>query len=330
MQHHASACGVVQRVAWRVRALNDARFSRQLGLIRKTLAVSRGQLAASLAVDKSIVSRWLSGATVPNDHNLARLTALVAETVPGFSMFDWERDDGGFATRLGLIADGDGRFSPLGNDATMPQPAIVADPARPLTDLPDFARLPAFASALHDTAARGSRYCGLWRAWMPTYGRPDAFHCEHTVLWQEGAWLAGFALGVSYRWPLVGFIANGQLLLIMSDANDFVLRQFSRADEPIIDQIDGLMLAAASLPNQTPTACRVIMERVLHADASRDAIDAAIEDLAAERQFLAAADLRDGMAADLLPDSGPAAASIGGERLLRADMLLNLVKTRWY
>lgn len=309
--------------------MTGARFSQQLTLIKKTLAISRGQLAATLAVDKSIVSRWLSGATVPNDHNLARLTNLVAETVPGFTMFDWERDDAGFAARLGLVAHGDGSFTAVG-DITGPQPAIVEDLARPLTDLPDFARLPAFSSALHETAVRGIRYCGMWRAWMPTYGRPDAFHCEHTVLWQEGMWLVGFALGVSYRWPLTGFIANGQLLLFMSDANDFVLRQFSRADEPIIDQIDGLMLAAASLPHQTPTACRVIMERVLHGDASRAAIDASLAQLAAERQFLSASELPVGMATDLLPECGPAAASKGGERLLRADVTHSLMKTRWY
>jgi hypothetical protein len=165
---------------------------------------------------------------------------------------------------------------------------------------------------------------------MPTVGRPDAFHCEHIALWQEGAWLAGFALGVSYRWPLTGFIANGQLLLVMSDASDFVLRQFNRADEPIVDQVDGLMLAAASLPHQAPTACRVVMARILDEQATRAEIDAALAERAAERCFLAAGELPDGLASALLPDSGPAAIGAGGDRLLRADWTKALVKTRWY
>lgn len=298
----------------------DATFASHLALVLKSLAISRGQLALRLAIDKSLVSRWLSGATVPNEHNLTRLTLLIAETVPGFTMFDWDGDADALRRRLGI---GDQTQSVI-------VPGVVPDLARPLVDLPDFARLAAFAPALHETTVQGHRYCGLWQAWMPTFGHPERFHCEHTVLWQDGAWLVGFSLGVSYRWPLVGFIANNQLLVVMSDANDFVLRQFNRANEPIIDQVDGLMLAAASLPHQAPTASRVIMARLLDATASRDELDAELATYAASRRFLTAEELPPGMAAALLPDVGPMAAATGGERLLRADPTQALVKTRWY
>jgi transcriptional regulator with XRE-family HTH domain len=300
-----------------------AAFSEQLMLSMKAIALSRGQLAADLGVDKSVVSRWLSGATVPTDHNLARLTARVARDVPGFTMLDWEQPPEALRLRLGLA-------QPEGNTRPTTEPAIVADLAQPLVDLPDFARLPAFAPARHETAARAARYCGLWRSWMPTVGRPDLFHCEHTVIWEQGGWLAGFALGVCYRWPLTGFIANGQLLLVFSDASDFVFRQFNRADQPIIDAVDGLMLAAASLPHQAPTACRVIMARVLDAGASRADIDAALAAREAERAFCDAEDLPPGMAEALLPDCGPKAEIGGGERLLRADPTLSQVRTRWF
>ena len=306
----------------------DAAFSERLALVMKVLAISRGQLASALAVDKSLVSRWLSGATSPRDHNLARLTAYVARAIPRFTMLDWEADASSLAARLGLADSAD---SQSGAD-----PDARATPSRPPPvplgpiDLPDFARLPAFATAIHETAARGKRYCGLWRAWMPTYGRPDAFHCEHTVLWQDGSWLSGVAVGVSYRWPLVGSIVNGQLLLIMSDASDLVFRQFNRADEPIIDQVDGLMLGAASLPHQAPTACRVVMERMLPPDADRDDIEAALHSHAAERRFLTADELPPGLLADLLPDTGATPGRSGGERLLRADTTQRLVKTRWF
>ena len=303
------------------RSIDDA-FSERLALVMKVLAISRGQLASALAVDKSLVSRWLSGATSPRDHNLARLTAYVARAIPRFTMLDWEADASSLAARLGLADDLD---EPSGAETERPPPV----PLGPIS-LPDFARLPAFATAVHETAARGKRYCGLWRAWMPTYGRPDAFHCEHTVLWQDGAWLGGVAVGVSYRWPLVGSIVNGQLLLFMSDASDLVFRQFNRADEPIIDQVDGLMLGAASLPHQAPTACRVVMERVLPPDADRDEIEAALNRHAAERRFLTADELPLGLLADLLPDTGATASLNGGERLLRADTAQRLVKTRWF
>jgi transcriptional regulator with XRE-family HTH domain len=318
-------------VAWGVRPqrqgskLADVTFGERLALVMKSLAISRGQLALRLAIDKSLVSRWLSGATIPNGHNLTRLTLLIAETVPGFTMFDWDGDAEALRRRLGLDRDA---ASPPG--ASVITPGIVPDLAQPLADLPNFARLAAFAPAMHETTVQGDRYCGLWQAWMPTFGHPERFHCEHTVLWQEGAWLAGFALGVSYRWPLVGFIANNQLLLVMSDSNDFVLRQFNRANEPIIDQVDGLMLAAASLPHQAPTASRVIMARVLDAAASRDEIDTALATFSASRRFLTAEELPEDMAAALLPDSGPKAATNGGDRLLRADPAQALVRSRWY
>jgi transcriptional regulator with XRE-family HTH domain len=305
--------------------LADATFAGRLALVMKSLAISRGQLALRLSIDKSLVSRWLSGATIPNEHNLTRLTLLIAETIPGFTMFDWDGDADALRRRMGLDRDAS---PPPG--ASVIVPGVVPDLARPLVDLPDFARLAAFAPALHETTVQGHRYCGLWQAWMPTFGHPERFHCEHTVLWQDGAWLAGFALGVSYRWPLVGFIANNQLLLVMSDANDFVLRQFNRANEPIIDQVDGLMLAAAPLPHQAPTASRVIMARLLDATASRADLDAALATHAASRCFLTADALPPGMAAALLPDSGQHAGAIGGDRLLRADPTQALVKTRWY
>jgi hypothetical protein len=116
----------------------------------------------------------------------------------------------------------------------------------------------------------------------------------------------------------------------MSDANDFVLRQFNRANEPIIDQIDGLMLAAASLPHQAPTASRVVMARVLGAAASRNEVDTALATLSASRCFLTAEELPEGMAEALLPDCGPKAAANSGDRLLRADPTQALVRSRWY
>ncbi|MFZ4381134.1 MAG: hypothetical protein ACOYO0_04110 [Sandarakinorhabdus sp.] len=293
----------------------------------KVLSVSRGGLASALAVDKSLVSRWLSGATLPSDPNLARLTIYVARTFPHFTMLDWEADAAHLAARLGITDSLDDIHAP-----SMPSSSRQdhrQDPPHPI-DLPAFARLPAFATAIHETAARGQRYCGLWRAWMPTFGRPDAFHCEHTVLWQDGAWLSGVAVGVSYRWPLVGLIANGQLLLIMSDTSDLVFRQYNRADEPIIDQVDGLMLAAASLPHQAPTASRVVMARLLPPEANRDDIEAALASHAAERRIMTADELPPGLLADLLPDTGAMASQSGGERLLRADTTQRLVKTRWF
>lgn len=286
-------------------------FSARLSKVMKALAVSRGQLAAALAVDKSIVSRWLSGAAAPSEYNLARLTAWIGTSLPGFTMFDWEADDGAFAARIGLVASA----SPETGGAGPDWPGL---------------QLPAIGPCRHETAARGPRYCGLWESIMPTVGRPDAFHREHTLIRQQGTWLVGEAFGVTYRWVLTAFVANGQLILWMSDSDDFVFRQFNRADGPLVDQVDGLMLAAASLPHQAPTACRVLMTRLLPPEADADTIARTLDERAAERRFMARDELPDGLFAALLPDSGPASVPAGGDRLLRADPTMSLVRSRWF
>jgi hypothetical protein len=77
------------------------RFADKLTFLAKALSISRGQLGKELAVDKSVVSRWLSGARLPTSHNMAALTALVARRVPDFTALDWERDHGGLAALVG-------------------------------------------------------------------------------------------------------------------------------------------------------------------------------------------------------------------------------------
>ena len=46
-------------------------FARKLGLVLEALNLSRGRLAQTVGVDKSAVSRWVSGVQAPSDHNLA-------------------------------------------------------------------------------------------------------------------------------------------------------------------------------------------------------------------------------------------------------------------
>lgn len=294
-------------------------FAARLRLILKVLTISRGQLAALLQVDKSVISRWLSGANVPSDHNLARLTTIIAQRIPGFTMLDWEAADVDLLSRLGVDSE-------IGVGVSVTPPFVVDEE----TGFPLMERLPALATSMHETLALGSRYLGLWRSWMPTVGLPDAFHCEHVVIRSEGAWLSGDAVALSYRKPVVGLIANGQLILILSDANYYIVRLFNRADGPIVDQVDGLMLAAASLPHQAPTACRVLMQRILPADAGRAVVEEKLEELQGERRLLTAQDLPPELLDHLVPTVGLAAAAAGGERLLRADVTKALVKTRWF
>jgi transcriptional regulator with XRE-family HTH domain len=80
-------------------------FSQKLGAVLKAINLSRGRLAHTVGVDKSVVSRWASGVQAPTDHNLTLLTEEIGRHVPGFARVDWELAAEAFAARLGLAED---------------------------------------------------------------------------------------------------------------------------------------------------------------------------------------------------------------------------------
>jgi adenylate cyclase len=82
-----------------------ADFAHKLGLVLKACNLSRGRLAQTVGIDKSVVSRWASGGQAPNDHNLALLTEAVGRHRPGFARADWELAAPAFAARLGIDDD---------------------------------------------------------------------------------------------------------------------------------------------------------------------------------------------------------------------------------
>jgi TolB-like protein/Tfp pilus assembly protein PilF/transcriptional regulator with XRE-family HTH domain len=76
-------------------------FAARLVLAMKALNLSRGQLAAAVGVDKSLVSRWASGQVVPTDYNLARISDALAKAKPGFNMMLWDRSKAEFDAFFG-------------------------------------------------------------------------------------------------------------------------------------------------------------------------------------------------------------------------------------
>ena len=90
--------GAQERRQNRTMATGD--FAQKLGVVLKAINLSRGRLAQTVGVDKSVVSRWASGVQVPSDHNLSLLTEAVARHRPGFERRDWDLDAEGFANRL--------------------------------------------------------------------------------------------------------------------------------------------------------------------------------------------------------------------------------------
>jgi transcriptional regulator with XRE-family HTH domain len=95
-------------------------LSEKLKLILKLMSISRSDLALRLGVDKSVISRWMSGERAPSAHNLARLSNLIATRRPGFCTLDWERDASALAAMFGLEADRPASMSASGSIPGLP------------------------------------------------------------------------------------------------------------------------------------------------------------------------------------------------------------------
>jgi len=230
-------------------------FADNFTLILKALSLSRASVAAQLGVNKSVVTRWASGATAPSAHNLARLSALMAQSVAGFSALDWDLDPPAFAERLGVGA------SRLAQEAARTMPAGLA--------------LPFWDQIKAATALRGRAYEGLWRSTRPYPGYPGSYVHDHCLvrLGPEGLLrLTMESGGVRVEgWVLP---LNGQLYVIGSEftsgAMAFgLLHGVNSLDAEVLD---GLLLVPSLDIGRTPSATGVVFERVrpLGDDAQND------------------------------------------------------------
>jgi len=125
-------------------------FPRRLDVALKTLNISRAQLAVQVGVDKSLISRWLSGRMRPSSHNLTRISEVLSRARPGFNTLHWERPRPEFEAFLGIGAPVPAAV-PAGNaEAGIAPPPASAIAARV------WARRGILGSALALAAARGA------------------------------------------------------------------------------------------------------------------------------------------------------------------------------
>ena len=103
-------------------------FRQKLALIVDLAGVSRSRLAREIGIDKSVVSRWVSGATRPSAASLDQLTAKLSDRVAGLLRSDWERPLAAFEEKFRTSALDrriDAAVAHQGGDAPTPQQQVT-------------------------------------------------------------------------------------------------------------------------------------------------------------------------------------------------------------
>lgn len=211
--------------------------------------MSRARMAADLAVDKSLVGRWVSGKVVPSAHNLTRLTELIARRRPGFTMLDWDRDLEGLAAALGVEVTSNGGQTTL---IDWIPPAILSE-------------------ALQGTAARGGVYEGIWRSTRPSSDLPGRFLHDHLLIQRSANGFLSFRTGVegvSYEGGAL--LLQHQLFSIAADRahGTLLFSIFNGVARQKAEVLDGVTLACLRDAGGSPAASTCLLERV--ADLSGD------------------------------------------------------------
>lgn len=298
---NAAAAGRLRNCSLRIEnehgmAIDVGDFGQKLTLVLKALSVSRARLAASVGVDKSVAGRWCAGTVTPSAYNLERLTAYVAEHIPGFTMLDWERDLAGLATRLGVTAL-------TSDDMTLLlQPQLIEE-ARGLTRL------------------RGATYEGIWRSTRYSDELRGFVH-DYSLLRVDAGGILRYRLGV-FHLRLDGWILpiDNQMFSMASDAGSGVVifSILHGVTGRKAMRLDGLSITSLRNRGGDIVASPVIFERAadLTGDIATD--DACFEAFMAANPLATDPDVPHEIANHLLPDIGPkAAAANSGMTLMMA------------
>ncbi len=286
---------------------NPDNFALRLGLALKALNVSPARLSTQVGVDKSVVSRWLSGQALPTAHNLSRIGEGLAKVKPGFNALLWERPLDEFEGFLGLTSPEPAAAGPERPGRTSIVPAEFIDEAR------------------RSTERHGAGYEGLWSGW-----RPDAGHGVRgaIVVYRDEGLLRVRAgePGVEAHGYLMPF--QEHIFVFLHDVADqtpsFLI--LNGVAMPRVEAIDGLCLRLISGGvRRTPIAFPIFLERVGDLDANRESDLAWFEEAHKVVRRIPIAEIERKDVRDFLfRDVGPAAAALGGDLMLAVPLLRSL------
>lgn len=231
-------------------------LGKKLEVTLKVLSLSRAGLASAIGVDKSVAGRWVSGKVKPSAHNLGKISQLVAETVSGFTMLDWERSFEDFSRVIGASAPnasyGEGTLWQL----LSPE---LAEEAR--------------AQATQGLEA----FEGIWKFMRPSSDLPNYFMYDVVKISRRADGFLSFISGVQrFKFSGTAIKMGGQLYYFSSDDS------FSAVNMGIInvpsgakaEVMDGVFISTLRDAGSSPVASGVVLERVADLTGD-DAVDQA-------------------------------------------------------
>ena len=228
------------------RGVDIDQFGEKLRLLLLRLNLSRAALAQTLAVDKSTVSRWLSGRVTPVDHQMARLTELAAAEVAEFGRVDWDRPVADYTQRLAF-----GRDAPVVNRETMSDEGMAG-----------FRSL----SLGREQALRvAGVYEGLWRMYRPTFANDGEIVVGGVEIAATGGCLAFRYTDGFFGYSGEIYLLGGQLFFFGEEPDrqdELLLMILNPVNWPRAKMLDGIMCGVAGDPGHTPGAMRVILDRI--------------------------------------------------------------------
>lgn len=225
-------------------------FSGRLTLALKLVNMSPAALGAAVGVDKSVVSRWLSGKVLPSGHNRARIAAEIARLRPGFSALAFEAPAEHFLAALDL--------APAALPLRAAPPAEALPPAEGGLVLP----FDALNDARKETERRGIEYFGHYGLYYWSFTRPGRVVRMAMLLHPRDGLIEA-------RYGASGFEFGGWALLLMNrlyiqlsekryQAMMFMLT--NPGQQPVARRLTGLMMGPSDRL-MVPTVSPLVLER---------------------------------------------------------------------
>ncbi len=221
------------------RSIQESNFADRLRRALAQATLGRAAVCKEVGVDKSVVTRWLSGAARPAEHNLIALTQAIARRLPGFCLADWTRPEAEFNLALRMTL------------APVPGPASAPG---------------LLANAVQWAAAQGmdkalAQYGGLWLMMYDSVRVARPFAVVGEIRPGAGVLDTEFRDDANWHGRGPGFALNGKLWVVAEEVarqDSFGLAVYWGSSTRKAEIIDGMAMVREFSPSASPGVTHII------------------------------------------------------------------------